>query len=429
MTEEETLACATLAVSNMLLLYLRRKKKLNKRRFWMNETLRQRDTPGYCSPLTQSLRSNDSEYYKQFMRMDRDMFDKLLGILEGSLAKKNTKWRKSISAADRLALTLRFLATGESQRNASIDFCIGRATTCKIIAETCRLIWDLLAPKYLTCPDSPAEWKEAADEFDSQWNFPNCVGALGGKQIVTETPNNLSGASNPSGDQMMAVCDANYRFVCLTFGSPERESGEGVFALTELVRRLERRQFVLPDSVQLGTGPDAPYVFVADEPFPLKPFVVKPYYEDGRHQRTEKIFNYRVRRAYRVFENAFGILTSRWRILRRPFRASYSNTHRYIKACVCLHNFLMTEQTAVDVYCPSGYVDTDDWNGNVLLGEWRQEVDPVLGLQDAVRSCSDVYDPEAAQVRDTFAKFFVREGAVPWQESVVNRSTYMYFSS
>ncbi|CAN7994979.1 unnamed protein product, partial [Ixodes pacificus] len=54
----------------------------------------------------------------------------------------------------------------------------------------------------------------------------------------------------------------------------------------------------------------------------------------------QRIFNYRLSRARRVAENAFGILAQKWRVLRRPFRANDLNINMIIAACVVLHNFM-----------------------------------------------------------------------------------------
>jgi hypothetical protein len=52
-----------------------------------------------------------------------------------------------------------------------------------------------------------------------------------------------------------------------------------------------------------------PYVMVGDEAFPLKPYLLKPYNANKiRGDESKKIFNYRVSRARRISENAFGIL-------------------------------------------------------------------------------------------------------------------------
>ena len=60
-----------------------------------------------------------------------------------------------------------------------------------------------------------------------------------------------------------------------------------------------------------------PMVFVADEAFTLKPFMLRSFPRRNDLNRYELIFNYKLFRARRVTENTFGILTSRFQIFRR----------------------------------------------------------------------------------------------------------------
>ena len=56
-----------------------------------------------------------------------------------------------------------------------------------------------------------------------------------------------------------------------------------------------------------------PHVFVADDAFTLKPFLMKPYPQRGLNI-DQRGFNYRLPRARRISENTFGILANRWRV-------------------------------------------------------------------------------------------------------------------
>jgi hypothetical protein len=61
-----------------------------------------------------------------------------------------------------------------------------------------------------------------------------------------------------------------------------------------------------------------PYFFLGDGAFALSETIKKPYSGTYLTGSKERIFNYRVSRARRVVENAFGILVSVFRVLRKP---------------------------------------------------------------------------------------------------------------
>ena len=86
--------------------------------------------------------------------MTHEKFDHLLSLVKEQIEKKDTRFRKSIPAAARLAITLRYLASGETQQSLSYNYCVGRSTVSNIVSETCIAIYEFLKNPYLKSPSS-----------------------------------------------------------------------------------------------------------------------------------------------------------------------------------------------------------------------------------------------------------------------------------
>ena len=84
----------------------------------------------------------------------------------------SSRIRAPISNAERLAVTLRYFASGPPMQDVSIQFRLGHMTTHKIIIEVCQAIWNGLAGRYVKCPSSPAEWAAVAQDFFPTVEFP-----------------------------------------------------------------------------------------------------------------------------------------------------------------------------------------------------------------------------------------------------------------
>jgi len=269
---------------------------MKKRKEWVNKIFRKRCRFGEFNHLYKDLSEDDSHYFSYF-RMSKKQFLHLLSIVAPSIHKASTNYRESVSEKERLALTLRFLATGNSFRSLSYSFRLGLSTVSSIIHETCAAIWTHLQPLHLASPQKES-WIKIAQEFANKWNFPSCIGAIDGKHVRVRCPSNQgSNYYNYKGYHsiiLLAVVDANYRFVIVDIGGKGRESDGGVFGRSEFYHALQSNQLNLPGDCPLpGETSSNPHVFVADDAFPLKKFIMKPY--SSRHlDEKKRIFNYRL---------------------------------------------------------------------------------------------------------------------------------------
>ena len=354
--------------------------------------------------------------------MSPERFEHLLQLVGPCMKIRHCRSRQPISHAERLALTLRFLATGDSQQSTSFNFRVSRTAVCNIIKETCINIWDALSGFYLKPPTSQEDWEKIATEFLEEWNFPNCLGALDGKHIAIECPG-YSGSEyyNYKGFfsiVLMAMCDAKYCFTFINVGNYGKENDAHIFNNSDLGKAFNAGEMQIPSS-EIVDGHELPYVIISDEIFALKSWLMKPYPGKGL-TRSQAIFNYRLSRARRTIENCFGILAARWRIFRRPIRASPAVVDSITKACTCLHNYLRL--TDNPQYLPSGFTDSEDASGNIVSGDWRIEVNGESGAlrpTDMGRAFNRS-SFSAKSTREQFEKYFnSNEGSLPWQNSHV----------
>ncbi|KAK7461651.1 hypothetical protein BaRGS_00038600 [Batillaria attramentaria] len=383
---------------------LRRQQRRRARRWWVRPhlTLEMKLTHGAYYALMEELRNEDAGSLTNFLRMDDGHFHFLLDLISDDIQFADTPMRPCIPPGERLAVTLRFLASGDSYQSLSFLYRIGRTTLGEIIPHTCRMIVKAL-DKYIKVPNSPEKWQAVAQAYNDRWNFPHCVGAIDGKHVaIRAPPNGGSNFYNYKGFHsvvLMAVADAHYRFIWYHIGENGRQNDAGIFAMSLLSSALARNTLNMPPPSKIrenGTE-DVPYVLLGDDAFPLKPYIMKPYPNRGRNDE-EIIYNYRLSRARRVVESSFGILVNRFRVLSHAMSLDPDKARDVTESCVAIHNFLRTE---MDVR----YIATEQ-ERHV---EWPHRRLPFAAGNNS--------GDKARRVRDELRRYFINEGAVEFQWS------------
>ena len=141
----------------------------------------------------------------------------------------------------------------------------------------------------------------------------------------------------------------------IDIGEYGSNNDSGVLLRSEINRKFENGSVNLPQPSTLeGCKLDPlPYYMVGDEIFPLTNWLMRPYL--GKETlEEESVYNCRYSRARRTIQNAFGIITTRWRILNNPVNASVENIEKYVMAIMVLHNYLRSTENAT--YCPKDFL-------------------------------------------------------------------------
>ena len=209
---------------------------------------------------------------------------------------------------------------------------------------------------------------------------------------------------------LMPLVDHDYRFTCIDTGQYGSNSDGAIFKDSEFGRAFMNDQLDVPDAVHFpnlpASGP-VPYCFVADEAFPLRCDLMR-HFRRGTAclSQDELVFNYRLSRARRIVENAFGILVQCWRIFSRKLNLLPDNADSVIKPCLVLHNFLRGRKNLNDL--------TQQLNPDNV--PFLRDDGAILDLDRRGYKSSTA----AKAIRNIYKNFFRRpERQVTWQDRAI----------
>lgn len=433
-----------------LLQLLRRRRRRRNRRvrlIWTSRWLyeQERRQNGQYYQLVMFMKANNPRLFFNYMRVEPALFDEILERITPRIMGVGNNYRPSIEAGLKLSATLRYLATGDSYASIAYNYRVHYSTVSHIVPDVCEAIKLEYQNEVIKFPTTAEEWLAVARDFEQRWNVPHAIGALDGKHVKIKCPPN-SGSNywcvykHCYSIVLLALVDADYKFIWADTGGVGHMSDCQIFNQSELKEVMENDEVSVPPPRPLpNDGPhedspeapedaedgddedgdqrpvkDIPYFILSDDAFPLKTYLIKPM---SRKQMTRRqhIFNYRISRARRVVENAFGIMAARWRCLLCVLEQHPAVLKLIIEACICLHNLMRIRNPNI----ARQEVDVENEDHVMVEGAWRREVQPEFqdpGLPRVHNS------REGMRNRDYLINYFndPNRGAVPWQDDMVN---------
>ena len=258
------------------------------------------------------------------------------------------------AAKIRLAIFLRFAATGSPASILAELFKLGVSTVHKIIEEVGIAIVDSLPPPFFPPTNTLVE------RFNHLRPnaFPGVIGAVDGSHIRIDTP-----CHNPADYYcykkfksiiLLAIAGPDCECLWFNVGFPGKAGDARVF-----------RESGLQDFVCSLNGNKH---LIGDGAFPLSLGLMKPYDFEGATEEQE-LFNFKLSSSRMVIECFFGHLKSRFRCLLKglPFR-SIGACCTMVSACVLLNNYILFNSNDDDY---NVFLDDD-----ILEGELDNWINP-----------------------------------------------------
>ena len=127
------------------------------------------------------------------------------------------------------------------------------------------------------------------------------------------------------------------------------------------------------------------FFLVEDETLPLKLNLMRPYPRKDLDY-SKRVYNYRISRARRTVDYAFGMLTKKFGVLQTSMETSAEVSEAFVKSFCVLHNFIKRENNFN--YFPSDDVHkaTQSYNSKTCLTATRSP------------SASDMKQPSAVRI-------------------------------
>ena len=146
---------------------------MTKNQLEAQQEVEKRKENGFFETIIRELILEDLAGFKEMFRMGYADFEKILSSIVVLISLQEIiGGHRPICAEEKLALTLRFLATGESFSSLSFQFRISKRAVTYIVKRVCESIVKCLLHTYMTLPGTEDEWLQVAQKFEQRWNYP-----------------------------------------------------------------------------------------------------------------------------------------------------------------------------------------------------------------------------------------------------------------
>jgi len=248
-------------------------------------------------------------------------------------------------------------------------------TISLIIHEVCDAIKAEFVVEGIQCPTSTEEWISISEQFEKNGNFHTVV--LRWMQACGSYMSWEHWLHVQKLQRFILYCPYGLSrcrlqvFLWIDVGSDDSSKDASIYNGSELKEGLQNpnNPFHLPEDKLLpGDDVPVPYFIIGDNAFGINKALMNPFCIRNMDYH-ERRFNYRLSRARRVEENAFGILAHKFNVLLTIMNQIPKTCRKIIATCVILHNLIRLRYPTTH----NNLMDLKDQNQDVIPWAWRND--------------------------------------------------------
>ncbi|KAH8370293.1 hypothetical protein KR093_002972, partial [Drosophila rubida] len=388
---------------------------------WTKEWLRKNQSEFLSKEnLLSELQSRKDECYhlNYFLAITESQFRYLVQKLEPIISQyAPQRKKKSFSAEERLAITLKYLATGEVHSCRNYCFRASKFVINEMIANICLGFYEHLKDQYVTLPKTDEQWRNAATDMERKHQLPQCVGNLFMRSIQLQNNVSNSSSSNSSDDRkraaiiFTAIVDADNNFQYVKVERAANSRPNDIYNQTTAVELIEQKMQALEARLE---QPRCGYYLAGDAVLPSTSYLVST-----RNLNKGSAVYDALDQVNAHAEQTMRILCNIFPILAQPLRVSEKHIGQVVLGCVALYNFLrktddsfrrnsdniVQQRGGMEQQQPA-YVDSEDIDDDCIMLATEEELreraefTPSVGLTTCFQTlCAQRGDTSEGQAK------------------------------
>ncbi|XP_019170546.1 PREDICTED: putative nuclease HARBI1 [Ipomoea nil] len=350
--------------------------------------------------FSENPKYNEAIFRRRF-RMSRNLFLRIANAVAEHdnyfVQRRDTIGRLGLSTLQKVTAAFRILTYGVAADAIDEYIQIGESTAIESLKRFCRAVVEVFGQRYLRAPD--ANDVARLLEIGERRGFPGMLGSLDcmhwtWKNCPTAWAGQYAGRSREPTIVLEAVADYDLWIWHAHFGLPGSNNDINVLEASHLFANIANGTAPLAHYVIQGKVYDTGY-YLADGIYPKWSTLVQTIHQPLGPKK--KLFAMMQEACRKDVERAFGVLQSRFAIVKGPVRFWDKHVlHDIMTSCIIMHNMIIE----------------DERDEQVDIQSWREAPAPEVDICRDERIVFEEFLARHRQIKNKEAHYALRDALI-----------------